>query len=260
MGSPRASSRSRESMTCRCRCGCVLLPELPQRATGCPHRNRISRSDSDRSGAQVRQQHVLASCQFQDQVVAHHRADAAPEPGTLRQEVRQPREWGASGDKVGLTIVNSDNPTVRRRQDRPAKSDEPVHRLDRQQGPPVSLRFGPSARIDRHEVDRVGLSAEVRAVAGNSPRRCVGGQPASRKRQPQHDGRPRRIRAVLGRCPQRLPQPRHLGRSPIAHLPMMRSASRIKRRRRVKPQANYDTVRSHLMRDVGVSVDARQLS
>ena len=91
---------------------------------------------------------------------------APPESGTLRQEVRQPRERGASGDKVGLTVVNGDNPTVRWRQDRPPESDEAVHRLDRQQGPPVSLRSGPRALIDRHEVDRVGLSAEVRAMAG----------------------------------------------------------------------------------------------
>lgn len=118
-------------MTCMCKCGCVLLPELPHSATGLPHRHPVSGSDSDRARAQVRQQHVLRFCQFQDHVVSYHRDEAAPEPRPLRQDVRQPGERGASGGAVGLTVVDNDYLPVGARIGRPNPTNLSTGSTDR---------------------------------------------------------------------------------------------------------------------------------
>jgi hypothetical protein len=74
---------------------------------------------------------------------------------------------------VFLSIVDGDHSPIRRREDRVPESKEPVERLDRDHGSPVSNGGCSSPPVHLHKVDSESLSQEVRAVARHLPRRCV---------------------------------------------------------------------------------------
>lgn len=168
----------------------MLFPEFPQDPIARPASTRVyPRTDRDahRSALKVSDEHKW-SCRphCNDHIIACDRARTLTHPPSLREGVGNERQLRAAGLVIQFAVDYGNNFARCRREDWCAEPDKRLRGLRREHRTPASLCRKP-ASVDSDEVNRVGRSEQVSAMARNAVRGAVLHNPPTSEGQSQHN-------------------------------------------------------------------------
>ncbi len=153
--------------------GLSAVARVPATSHRAPCADALPRLHLDAAMLQMRQQHKWAVGSHGDHHVISGEA-TGPEPGSLRlsQQVGHESDQGAPGLVVGFAIVDDFDSAGDWGEHRTSESDEDLWWLGEDQAAPRPRRR-PAVLVDRHQVDRVGGSERIGAVARHPVGRAV---------------------------------------------------------------------------------------
>lgn len=160
------------------------------RISASPHRlirhNLLALANGRRSLLQMRE-HDERSLRRQgdDHPISSNRVDARTNSLRLSQHVRHQGHLRASGTMIGFLVMDLHHSARHRRQERHTETVKDARRFGREDTLPTP-GGGSAERVDCDEVDRMGNTEQIGAMAGDLPRRTVLHPPLSAKWKLHH--------------------------------------------------------------------------